>query len=68
MIEFKTKPFRPNFQVHDWDVITNVKERTLHNFVFSYCDYRIGGKVFTKQTPEFIEAFKKEKFWSKLSE
>ena len=66
MIEFKTKPFQPNFVVDDWKELNYLEGRTIHNFEFSYCDYRIGDEVFTEMCPEFLDAFKKEKFWLKL--
>jgi len=66
MIEFKTKPYIPNFEVDDWQELLHPEDRTMHEFEFSYCDYRIGDEVFTKMSPEFITSFQKEKFWLKL--
>ena len=68
MIEFMTKPFSPNFPVDDWRIINNLCDRSIHDFEFSYANYRIGGKVFTEMCTEFEEAFEKEQFWLKLKQ
>ena len=66
MIEFKIKPFTPDFVVDDWAELNHLVDRSCHDFEFTYCDYRIGDEVFTEMCPEFLDAFKKEKFWLKL--
>ena len=60
------KPFTKGFKVHDWEEIIDLPSRTWHDFEFSYCSYRIGDEVFTEMCAEFLDAFKKEKFWLKI--
>ena len=66
MIEFKSKKMYSHQVVGDWAEVLNLRDRTYHNFEFSYCNYRVGTRVFTKMSPGFMEAFKKEKMWAKL--
>ena len=48
-----------------WVKINNARSPTDYYF-FDY-KIRINDKIFTSRTPEFISAFKKVKFWEKIS-
>ena len=68
MIEFQMKQLYPDHIVDSLEPINWPEERTINDFEFSYCNYRIGGVVYKKNSDVFEDAFEKELFWMKISD